>query len=165
MRILQTIFFLWGYLSLIVPSKVFLGPMTPAGDVPRWVLQTLDANFWMFSPDTQPTESSSTSFHFSATSSLSTSNPSSRSRFTRTLPKSSPPSTSSRCSSVSGFWSKGTIDQRYQAKALMERHFYIFFKVAEGSLDKPLPYQFYAGIELHPRMLGNECSRMYTIIM
>merc|ERR1719239_2102687 len=31
-----TIFFLWGYLSLIVPSKVFLGPMTPAGDVPRY---------------------------------------------------------------------------------------------------------------------------------
>ena len=30
----------------------------------------------------------------------------------------------------------------------------IFSQVPEGSLDKPLPYQFYAGIELHPRMLG-----------
>ena len=33
----KAVFFLWGYLSLIVPSKVFLGPMTPAGDVPRYV--------------------------------------------------------------------------------------------------------------------------------
>ena len=34
-----------------------------------------------------------------------------------------------------------------------------FFQVPEGSLDKPLPYQFYAGIELHPRMFGNPCSQ------
>ena len=34
-----------------------------------------------------------------------------------------------------------------------------FFQVPEGSLDKPLPYQFYAGIELHPRMFGNPCSK------
>jgi len=29
-----------------------------------------------------------------------------------------------------------------------------FPEVSEGALDKPLPYQFYAGIELHPRLFG-----------
>merc|ERR1711872_1088551 len=27
-------------------------------------------------------------------------------------------------------------------------------EVKEGALDKPFPYQFYAGIELHPRLFG-----------
>ena len=46
-----------------------------------------------------------------------------------------------------------------------ERGICIFsLKVPEGSLDKPLPYQFYAGIELHPRMFGKDCSQIYRII-
>lgn len=31
---------------------------------------------------------------------------------------------------------------------------HLFPEMKEGAMDKPLPYQFYAGIELHPRLLG-----------
>ncbi len=43
---------------------------------------------------------------------------------------------------------------------------YTFPEVKEGALDKPLPYQFYAGIELHPRLLisVNRCKKIIGVI-
>jgi len=116
------IFFLWGYLSLIVPSKVFLGPMTPAGDVPRYSANGVQ--FYLVSLLSylllvylQPE-----------------------------LPIQIYKNFAEIISSLNIF------SLLFCVVLLIKGHYRP--EVPEGSLDKPLPYQFYAGIELHPRMFG-----------
>jgi len=107
---------------LIVPSKVFLGPTTPAGYTPRYSANgtqyyLISLLVYLIIVYLKPT-----------------------------LP-------------VEIFENFGDIIATLNIFSLVLCVFlifkgYTFPEVKEGALDKPLPYQFYAGIELHPRLLG-----------
>jgi len=120
--VVVSLFFLWGLLSLWVPSKTFLGPTTPAGDVPRYSANGVQ--FYLVS--------------LAAYLLLIYTLPDLPIRIYKNF---------GEIISVLNIFSL-----IFCIGLLIKGH--LRPEVVEGALDKPLPYQFYAGIEIHPRMLG-----------
>jgi len=115
-------FLFWAFLSLKVPSKEFLGPVTPAGYVPRYSAN--GTQFYLVSL-----------IGYLALVYLYPDIP------------------------LDIFENFGDIISTLNVFSLALCAFLIFKghyfpEVQEGAVDKPLPYQFYAGIELHPRLFG-----------
>ncbi|XP_023330159.1 7-dehydrocholesterol reductase [Eurytemora carolleeae] len=125
-----SIFMFWAFLSLKIPSKEFLGPTTPAGYTPR---------------DFCPPHHT----YIIGTSVVTSCDP---------------PCTEYRVFvhpdlPLDIFSNFGDIVASLNLFSLIFCAYLLvkgrlFPEVNEGATDKPLPYQFYAGIELHPRLFG-----------
>jgi len=116
------LFMAWTFLSLKVPSKIFLGPPTPVGYVPKY---------------------SANGVQFYLSSLL----------VYLLLVFNRPEIPLLIHSKFSEIISLLNLFSLILCVLLLVKG-HLSPEVVEGARDKPLPYQFYAGIELHPRLLG-----------
>ena len=138
-----SIFLLWSFLSLKVPAKTFLGPATPAGYIPvysangvQYYLASLVS--YLLLVFIAPGLPLAIFHHFDEI--ISTLNIFSLILCTFLL--------------IKGRAIILLINVSFRCATGHK-----FPEVKEGAKDAPLPYQFYAGLELHPRLLGADIKQ------